>query len=234
VTTSIQSKRHVTFFFLLFSLCIGLANSFAQPPKPRDERPGENRRTEQQPRDDRAQIRNLFAQMDKDGDGIIAFDEAGPRLQNLFEEIDANADAGLDKKELHQFMKSRRVDRPGAPGEGGGGPAAGVPPMQNSDALWQRMEQIMKRVDANQDGTINANEVPDQLRERLAPMDGDGDGAITTAEIRQFMQRMKERLSRDNDQNKRNIGPRQRRGGRAPLDPKGQIPKRPDRDGGDA
>jgi Ca2+-binding EF-hand superfamily protein len=234
VTTSILSKRHVTFLILPLSLCIGLANSFAQPPKPRDERPGKNRPTDLPPRDERAQIRNLFAQMDKDGDGLIAFDEAAPRLQNLFEEIDANADAGLDKKELHQFMKSRRGERPGAPAEGVGGPAAGVPPMRNTDALWQRMEQVMKRVDANQDGTINADEVPDQLRERLAPMDGNDDGAITTAEIRQFMQRMKERLPQGIDQNKGNNGPRQRRGGRAPLDPKGQIPKRPDRDGGDA
>ena len=54
----------------------------------------------------------------------------------------------------------------------------------------QRLQQLMQRLDKNQDKQVTRDEVPERMLERFAKMDQDGDGAITSEEVKVIIQRM--------------------------------------------
>ena len=66
---------------------------------------------------------------DRNGDGMIAKDEASDRLEQFFDRVDANQDGFIDERELQEFARRfRGGPRPGArpsrPGSGVAGPVA--------------------------------------------------------------------------------------------------------------
>lgn len=52
-------------------------------------------------------LERIFKQMDRDGDGKIAPDEAGPQLRRLFDRIDKNGDGMLSEPELQPILERR-------------------------------------------------------------------------------------------------------------------------------
>ena len=104
--------------------------------------------------------RGAWMQRDADSDGKLSMDEVPPRLQERFEQLDADRDGFLDEQEL-AAMRGRMG------GRGGGERAA-----------------RMIRADTDGGGKISREEAPPQLRQRFDAMDSDGDGFLTPDEIR--------------------------------------------------
>ena len=128
----------------------------------------------------------LFKKLDANGDGQVAADEVSDDQKRLFTRLlrsDKNEDGKLS---LEEFLAGTTEDRPerrpeSAP-EGrrpdGGGPG--------------EAEAIFSRADANNDGKVTLDEVPEDRRERFKQMmeraDANGDKALTREEfVRGFM-----------------------------------------------
>lgn len=113
----------------------------------------------------------FLAQLDKNGDGKISPDEVPEeRRENflrLVARLDKDGDGALSKAEMPT-----------------GGPAQ--PASLQRDGA-QAAAAMFKRMDANGDGKVTADEVPEERREQVARMirraDKDGDGALSQAEF---------------------------------------------------
>jgi Ca2+-binding EF-hand superfamily protein len=124
----------------------------------------------------------IFDKLDSNADGQLTADEVPGDKQTLFRRLlrtsDKDNDGKLSRSEFAAGIESTRRQRPlteKLPDQNPGGP------------LYQDPEKTFARFDANKDGKIVADEVPDQARglfERmLARADKDGDGAITKEEL---------------------------------------------------
>jgi Ca2+-binding EF-hand superfamily protein len=127
-------------------------------------------------------------QMDKDGDGKLSKGELPDRLQSVLARGDKNEDGQLDKDEISAIARERSGGgRPGEPGVEGGGP--GGPGGRGGDFVGQ----MMNRMDADKDGKLTGDEVPEFLRGRLTEIDTNGDGGLDKAEMEAMASRMRER-----------------------------------------
>jgi Ca2+-binding EF-hand superfamily protein len=108
----------------------------------------------------------LFAALDADGDGTLTKDElaAAPRA---LRKLDKNDDGRLTSNEF-AAAPSRR------PPFGFGG--RGAPGGRQSPA------EMLARMDANGDGKISKDELPERMRERWDRMDTNGDGFVDKKE----------------------------------------------------
>lgn len=125
---------------------------------------------------------DLFSQLDTDGDGQLTADEVPDDKKSLFERLvrlgDGNGDgklaadeftAGLTGSKPKQEASEAKPNRPQRP-EGRPAPQA-----------------LFVRLDANKDGKVVLDEIPEERRERfsrlLAMADKDGDGALSLEEF---------------------------------------------------
>jgi Ca2+-binding EF-hand superfamily protein len=118
----------------------------------------------------------LFGQLDANKDGQLTADEIPEDRKGLFERLlrnaDKNGDGKLSAEEFADGLKSRERPKPA------GGPA-GEGPLDP--------ERMFKRLDANHDGKVTLDEVPEPRREMfkrlLARGDKNGDGALQEQEF---------------------------------------------------
>ena len=83
--------------------------------------------------------------------------------------------------------------------------------------------RIFQRLDANGDGKLSGEEIPERMRGNLGRMDTDGDGAVTLAEFREAMSQMRRRRrGRSPGREGGRFGGRDRRQGRP------ERPQRPE------
>ena len=131
---------------------------------------------------------SMFEQLDTNKDGQLTEDEVPDEHQRLFDRLvrtaDKDSDGKLTSGEFSAGLDgdSDKPDRPEGP-DGPRGPRdrEGAPGGRPSP------DQIFTRLDANADGKITLDEVPDERREMFERMfkrgDADGDGALSKEEL---------------------------------------------------
>jgi Ca2+-binding EF-hand superfamily protein len=127
----------------------------------------------------------LFAELDKNGDGKLKADEIGAGQKRFFEHLLRAAgkekDGELTKEEFVKGFKpdDLKVNAPTNPGGFGG-----RMPQFNPGEIFQRY-------DANKDGKLTLDEIPDQARQRFQPIfDRLGKKELSRDEFVQAMQRL--------------------------------------------
>ena len=99
-------------------------------------------------------IKEYLNRLDKNGDGKISKEEAPDRMKENFDRLDTNKDGSIDAEEFARSAAGLG-GRPGAPG--------GVPGTDGPDA--KGFEEIFSKHDANSDGKLTKDEVPDGQKE---------------------------------------------------------------------
>ncbi len=111
----------------------------------------------------------MFEQFDLNADGQVTRDEITAAGAKRFAEADSNGDGQLSPEEITAAAEARRAEmreRRGA----------------------SRIERMMERHDANDDGTLSLEEMTkaageDRMERMFDHLDADEDGAITKAEL---------------------------------------------------
>jgi len=125
------------------------------------------------------QMLPLMKVLDTDHDGTLSASEIANASKALVQ-LDKNGDGIISSEE----MRPDPIAMPG--GFAGAGPGAGGP---FNGAM---MSKMFERSDANADGKLTGDEVPERLRDKIAMIDKDGDGAITKSEFAAMSARMEE------------------------------------------
>lgn len=104
--------------------------------------------------------KEILSRLDKNGDGKISKDEAPERMKENFDRLDANKDGNIDAEE---FARSAAAfgGRPG-----GAPPGAPVPGGGDAKAI----EEVFTKHDANSDGKLTKDEIPEQQKEMFQRM----------------------------------------------------------------
>ena len=137
---------------------------------------------------------DLFSKLDTNKDGVVSADEVPEQQKALFERLLRNADKDSDKKlNKDEFQAGLKPDEgakaplggagfPGRPG-GGGFPFGGIGPAQ--------LEAQFDRMDANKDGKLTKDELPEGGREMIGRMlERLGGEAITKEQFTRAMNMM--------------------------------------------
>ncbi|QNI37614.1 EF-hand domain-containing protein [Edaphobacter albus] len=111
-------------------------------------------------------VQRLMA-LDRNGDGVLTRDEVPERLQGFFTRADINHDGKLTPDEIR------------ASAAGQTGPKGRVQHSGNAT----RMDPILDAIDTNHDGILSAEEIA-AAPVSLKSLDKDGDGELSSAELR--------------------------------------------------
>ncbi len=132
----------------------------------------------------------LFKQLDGNSDGVLAEDEIPQDKRSLFERLvrlgDGNADGKLSADEFAAGLAGGKK-RPAAAGPTSPNGPAKAKPRRPGKAERPGPGRLFARLDANQDGKVEIDEVPAEGRDRFAKLvernDKDGDGALSQDEF---------------------------------------------------
>ena len=142
-----------------------------------------------------------IAEYDKDGDDKVAqseLDEQSQRsAQYWFSHVDADGDGALNEAETDAMLESRRQFSGGGQfGGATGGVSAGgqtndVAPSAGRERSDRQSSSAgggfdMMQFDKDGDGKVSKDEAPERMRPFFDRMDTNGDGGITTEEIKEL------------------------------------------------
>lgn len=137
----------------------------------------------------------LMEALDTDGDGKLSSSEIADSSKALMK-LDKDGDGTISAEEMKPDLS--KIGPPGGLA-GAAGAAAGML-QQMSPAMIGKMFETR---DANGDGKLSGDEIPERLRERVSMIDTDGDGAIQKSEAEamasRLMDRAGQRPGRDNE-----------------------------------
>jgi Ca2+-binding EF-hand superfamily protein len=124
---------------------------------------------------------DLFSKLDANKDGYVTPDEVPEPQRALYERLLRNADKDGDKKlSKEEFQAGLKPDETPKPPLAGGPGGPGGPRGGKGDP-----REFFSRMDANKDGKLSKDELPEQMRENFARMDANGDGSISQEEFAQ-------------------------------------------------
>lgn len=103
-----------------------------------------------------------FMRLDADSDGKVTVNELKPKAVKRFLRLDDDRNGTVTTAEIDGWLK-RGIDR--------------------------RKERMLGRLDQNKDGSVTADEVDAYIDALFNGADGDKDGGLTLAEIRETSQR---------------------------------------------
>jgi Ca2+-binding EF-hand superfamily protein len=107
----------------------------------------------------------LFKVLDKNGDGVVKADEVGEERARFFERLvrvaDKNSDGALSREE---FIAGTKTEERTAP------PSAERPAGERPAGERPDGRRFFERFDANKDGKVTKDEVPEEFRNRLNPV----------------------------------------------------------------
>lgn len=115
---------------------------------------------------DGERARDIFRELDMNGDRKIEFGEVEAARAKLFDRLDANRNGALDPEEIQAAVDRAKSTR--------GGGAVELADLQQRKSIMDR----------NGDGRISRNEFADFIPDRLAKADVDGDQALSLRELR--------------------------------------------------
>lgn len=145
----------------------------------------------------------LMMALDADQDGSLSATEI-ENASKALAKLDKDGDGVLSAEEL-------RPDFAAMAREGG---FPGGQPVAGQGMGKEMMARMFDQRDADKDGKLSGDEIPERMRENVARVDSNGDGAIDKSEMEKAMARMGERAG-------------QKRGDEGDKDGSGVKPKRP-------
>lgn len=119
----------------------------------------------------------LFERSDKDGDGFVTKLEFSDNRAAMFQEVDANKDGILSQDELQKAREAWHQKM--------GKPATDQSQDQSQAQPGKEKRGFMKRIDANEDGQISAEEFAAAGEKMFAKLDDNADGKIAQDEVPQ-------------------------------------------------
>lgn len=160
----------------VFSLTLALsASAFAQPPQ-------EGRRPEGGPgfgQGGRGRFPNpVLEAIDKDKNGELSPEEIEGAVAAL-KSLDKNSDGKLDQTELRPNFEGMGREGMGRGGFGGPEGRGGAGGGENAEAMVERLMAS----DANKDGKLSKEELPERLQSMMARGDKNEDGSLDKEEI---------------------------------------------------
>jgi Ca2+-binding EF-hand superfamily protein len=129
----------------------------------------------------------LFSMMTGGKDVWVRADIRDERQQGFFDRIaqSANVTNGqLTREQFQQGMSQMRGGRGGGGAGAGGGPNAA----QGGNWIDNAAENMFRKQDTNQDGVLNNDEMPENLRTELDKWDTDKNGLIDLNEFKAWFQ----------------------------------------------
>ena len=127
----------------------------------------------------------LMLALDADQDGSISATELEDASKALAK-LDKDGDGALSPEELRpdfSDMAGEGKPRDGQPGSGG-------PP------TGEMMARMFEQRDADKDGKLSGDEIPERMQQNLTRVDENGDGAIDKSELQKAMARMGDRVGK--------------------------------------
>jgi Ca2+-binding EF-hand superfamily protein len=125
---------------------------------------------------------DLFTKLDANKDGFVTPDEVQEGQKTLYERMlrtsDKDSDKKLSKEEFQAGLKPDEGPRP--PLAGGQSPG---PRGDKGKGDKGNPREFFERLDANKDGKLSKDEVPERMRDNVKGLDANNDGAISLEEF---------------------------------------------------
>ena len=118
--------------------------------------------------------KEIFARLDKNGNGKIEKDEFPDRMRENIDKVDANSDGAVDLAEFERVAQFFGGRPPGAP--------AGAPEGRPGQGGPVPFGPVLRALDADGDGELSSSEIADAAK-ALAKLDKNGDGKLTRDEM---------------------------------------------------
>jgi Ca2+-binding EF-hand superfamily protein len=126
------------------------------------------------PKPERAALgERIFGRFDPDGDGKVALADLPAPLAAKLGSADKDNDGSVTKEEWSASGLA-----------GKGEPKKPAPPDGRDPA------KMLQKLDANGDGKLEGNEIPERMRDKIAKIDTNGNGAIEATELEAMTARM--------------------------------------------